>query len=213
VTTVFAIGLTYLLGSIPFGLIVTQWFAGIDVRTVGSGNIGATNVGRTLGFWFFAAVFFLDLLKGYVPTAMATWWIIRQSAESLEPNIHLPVLVGAAAILGHVFSVFLNFRGGKGVATCIGVFAALDPVSTFMGLIAFAAVFGITRIVAVSSLAFVVMFAIRYFWSSANPWGSPQWPLSLFVVLAVIFLGFTHRSNFVRLLAGKENRIGKRRGQ
>src|SRR5206468_457317 len=110
--TLAAMAGAYLLGSIPFGLLIARWFGKVDIRTVGSGNIGATNVGRVLGFKFFVVVFLLDFLKGFLPTF---YWpgLARQATGLRLPD--LPVLVAVAAILGHNYPVFLRFRGGKGV--------------------------------------------------------------------------------------------------
>src|SRR5688572_33501308 len=106
--------IAYLLGSIPFGLIVGK-SKGIDPRKAGSGNIGATNIGRLLGKKFFAIVFTLDLLKGFAPM-FAAGWVLRDAPEDRTKYL-LWLTVGLAAILGHMFSVFLGFKGGKGVAT------------------------------------------------------------------------------------------------
>src|SRR5436309_2543409 len=119
------IPIAYLLGAIPFGLIVGRMH-GIDVRTAGSGNIGATNVGRLLGKKFFFLVFFLDLLKSFVPMLIASLIVHRLDAAPRDRTTYLLwLLVGFAAVVGHMFSVFLGFRGGKGVATSAGVMLGL----------------------------------------------------------------------------------------
>src|ERR1700733_14256825 len=129
------IPLAYLVGSIPFGLIVGV-ANGIDPRKAGSGNIGATNVGRLLGKKFFAIVFVLDLLKGFLPM-LAAAFVLR--GEVPDRRIYLLWLaVGFAAILGHMFSVFLGFKGGKGVATSTGVLLGLWPFYTWPGLVTIA---------------------------------------------------------------------------
>ena len=107
----------YLVGSIPFGYLVYYWARGVDIRTVGSGNIGATNVGRQLGFRYFLLVFALDVLKGFVPTLGVPLGI---KSMGIEPAADLPVFVALASILGHNFSGYLHFQGGKGVATSLG---------------------------------------------------------------------------------------------
>src|SRR5688500_3543146 len=125
------IPIAYVLGSIPFGLIVGK-SKGVDPRTAGSGNIGATNVGRLLGKRFFLLVFLLDLLKGMLPM-LAAKWILRDAPE--EPKTYLLwLLVGFTAILGHMFSLFLGFKGGKGVATSSGVVLGLFPYFTIPGV-------------------------------------------------------------------------------
>src|SRR3712207_4017573 len=129
----------YLLGSVPFGLIVGR-AKGVDPRTSGSGNIGATNVGRLLGGKFFALVFVLDLLKGLLPM-IAAGLVLGFRAEDRTGYL-LWLLVGFAAILGHMFSAFLKFKGGKGVATSAGVMLGLWPYFTLPGLVG-AAVWGV----------------------------------------------------------------------
>ena len=126
----------YLVGSIPFGLMVGK-FKGVDPRTAGSGNIGATNVGRLLGKKFFAMVFLLDLLKGLLPM-IAAGRVLQGTAPDAKVYL-LWLLVGFAAIVGHMFSLFLGFKGGKGVATSAGVILGLFPYFTIPGVIALAA--------------------------------------------------------------------------
>src|ERR1700691_6261496 len=123
----------YVVGSIPFGLIVGK-AKGIDPRTSGSGNIGATNLGRLLGARYFALVFTLDLLKGALPS-LAAGAVISFRIEDRQSCL-LWIAVAAAAVLGHVFSLFLKLKGGKGVATTAGVFLGIYPYFTFAGLIA-----------------------------------------------------------------------------
>ena len=127
------IPVAYLLGSIPFGLIVGK-SKGVDPRKAGSGNIGATNVGRLLGKKFFAIVFVLDLLKGLLPM-LAAAYVLRGMDEGSRKYL-LWLAVGFAAIAGHMFSLFLGFKGGKGVATSSGVVLGLFPYFTVPGLVA-----------------------------------------------------------------------------
>jgi len=116
----------YFVGSVPFGLIVGL-SRGVDVRTAGSGNIGATNVGRLLGKQFFFLVFFLDMLKSLVPMAIASWIVSRIPEADRDWTLYLLwLLVGFAAVIGHMFSAFLGFKGGKGVATSAGVVAGVS---------------------------------------------------------------------------------------
>src|SRR3954471_22434058 len=131
------IPIAYILGAIPFGLIIGK-SRGIDPRKSGSGNIGATNVGRLLGGKFFALVFTLDVLKGLLPMLSAAWVVRHYFANPNALVYLLWLLVGFAAILGHMFSCFINFKGGKGVATSTGVVLGLFPYYTFAGLIAMA---------------------------------------------------------------------------
>src|SRR4051794_39210345 len=120
------IPISYVLGSIPFGLLVGL-SKGVDPRTAGSGNIGATNVGRLLGGRYFAIVFALDFLKGLIPTLAASWVVHRHGAEQGTMIYALWLAIGFATILGHMFSIFLAFKGGKGVATSTGVMLGVFP--------------------------------------------------------------------------------------
>ncbi|GEO97930.1 glycerol-3-phosphate 1-O-acyltransferase PlsY [Methylobacterium haplocladii] len=184
--------LGYLFGSIPFGLILTK-FAGLgDVRAIGSGNIGATNVLRTGRKGLAAATLLLDALKGTVPVLIAGLW---GEAPALA--------AGFGAFLGHLFPVWLGFKGGKGVATFLGVLLALSPLA----LLAFAAIWlGLAFALKYSSLAALVASAATplVLWAS----GHPRVAL-LFLVLAVL-LWWKHAPNIRRLIAGTEGRIGQK---
>jgi glycerol-3-phosphate acyltransferase PlsY len=135
----------YLLGAIPFGLILAKTFAGLDVRQSGSGNIGATNVARSAGKGLGILTLVLDAAKGAAPVLLA------------GPVLHLPLEIGAgaglAAIVGHIFPVYLRFRGGKGVATGLGLFLAIAPLPTAIALGVFLVLFAIFRVVSIGSLA------------------------------------------------------------
>lgn len=207
------IPVSYLLGSIPFGLLVGLW-RGVDVRKAGSGNIGATNVGRLLGGRFFFLVFFLDLLKGMLPM-LAAAALLR--GKNLEPGTYLLWLaIGGAAICGHLFSLFLSFKGGKGVATSAGVALGLFPFYTFPALIAISMwllLLKLTRYISLASMAAAVVFPIAYITIGLlqrPPWPilGRQWPLLIFAVLIALMIVFKHRSNLTRLRAGTEPRFG-----
>lgn len=206
----------YLLGSVPFGLIVAR-SRGIDPRKAGSGNIGATNVGRLLGGKFFAIVFTLDLFKSLLPMIVAGLVLRRFIGDphSYQPvDYGLWLLVGFAAIAGHMFSVFLGFKGGKGVATSTGVILGLVPYYTLPGLIAvlsFLVLFKTTRYVSVSSMAGSVIFVLAYLGVGLGlrwPVFGSQWPLLAFAVLMAALIVYKHRGNLARLRAGTENRFG-----
>jgi glycerol-3-phosphate acyltransferase PlsY len=177
---------------------------GIDIRTVGSGNVGATNAGRVLGHKGFLTVFTLDLLKGYLPTALLPLGAARL-AEHPIPG--LPVLVAALAILGHNFPVFLGFRGGKGVATSLGAMVALDPIASLAAVIAFALTLTASRMVSLSSLVGTVIFAGVYFARVGDPWSPEHIVMSLAVLALGTLLIWRHRANVVRIARGSEPRI------
>ena len=200
----------YVLGSVPFGLIVGK-SKGVDPRTAGSGNIGATNVGRLLGKRFFLLVFLLDLLKGMLPMLAATW-ILRAAPE--EPNKFLLwLLVGFTAILGHMFSLFLGFKGGKGVATSSGVVLGLFPYYTVPGLLCLAlwfVTFKASRYVSLASIVAALAFPVLYAGIGlARGWPvvGGQWPLLAFAVLMALMIVWKHRSNIARLRSGTEHRF------
>ena len=206
----------YLLGSVPFGLLVART-RGIDPRTAGSGNIGATNVGRLLGGRFFAIVFTLDLLKGLIPTlsAAAVLTAFRGGHRVYDPVDYLLwLLVGFAAILGHMFSVFLKFKGGKGVATSSGVMLGLFPYYTVpgaVGAIVWLIVFKLTRYVSLASMLGAISFVLAYLGIGlAAQWDvfGRQWPLLVFALLVAGLIIYKHRGNLARLRAGTEHRVG-----
>jgi acyl phosphate:glycerol-3-phosphate acyltransferase len=203
--------IAYLLGSIPFGLIVGK-SKGVDPRKAGSGNIGATNVGRLLGKKFFAIVFILDLLKGLLPM-LAAAYLLRGVEESSRKYL-LWLAVGFAAIAGHMFSVFLRFKGGKGVATSTGVLLGLWPYYTLPGLVGAAVwilAFKVWRYVSLASILGSVAFAVAYVVIGlALGWDvlGTQFPLLVFAFLMAGLIVFKHRSNIARLRAGTELRAG-----
>ena len=208
--------IAYVLGSVPFGLIVGL-AKGIDPRKAGSGNIGATNIGRLLGGRFFAIVFTLDFLKGLLPTLAASW-MVHRSENALVWSIYLLWLaVGFAAILGHMFSLFLGFKGGKGVATSTGVLLGIFPDYT-LAAIAVVAVWGVfftaSRTVSLASIAGAVAFPILYVAVSllrGQPVLGERWPLLAFCVLVALMVVWKHRANIARLRAGTEPKtVGSR---
>ncbi len=186
--------LGYLLGSIPFGLLLTRWAGLGDIRAIGSGNIGATNVLRTGNKRLAAAVLVLDALKGFAPVMIA---------GSYGPLAGVAATLGA--VLGHMFTPWLSFKGGKGVATTIGVMWGLSwmlGVAICLLWLLFAAVFRY------SSLAALISVAL----SSALSWFLLDWRAALIVTLMVPLLFLRHHENIRRLLAGTESKIGQRAG-
>lgn len=181
----------YLIGSIPTGLILGK-ACGIDVRTEGSGNIGATNLYRTVGRKVGVMTLVGDCLKGYLP-------VIAVKYSALPPDY--AVWVALAAFCGHVFSVFLKFKGGKGVATALGVFMALAPLALVAAVIIFAALMLLWRYVSLGSIcaAATMPIAVLLLGGSNILTGA-----TLVIALIVIF---RHRENIQRLLAGTENRF------
>jgi acyl phosphate:glycerol-3-phosphate acyltransferase len=187
----------YLLGSIPFSYLVARAFGVTDVRTVGSGNVGATNVMRSAGKGPGIAALVLDALKGALATG---------AASGLFPGSEwLPALAAVAAVLGHVFPVWLGFRGGKGVATGAGAFLPLAPVATGTAAVVFVLVLLLGRYVSLGSMASAAALAAVAFLS-----GSPR-PVAICAAAVALLVIVKHKANIERLLAGTENRLGTRR--
>ena len=214
------IPLAYLAGSIPFGLIVGL-SKGIDPRKSGSGNIGATNVSRVLGGKkYFFIVFFLDLFKSLILMAIASALVLRVPAAQRDEHVYIHwLLVGFAAVLGHMFSVFLRFKGGKGVATSAGVMLGLFPYFTWPGIVSivvFLIVFYLWRYISLASMMGACVFPIAYIaigLSRGWPVFGYQLPLLVFACIIAILIVFKHRTNIARLRAGTENRFTSKPAQ
>jgi glycerol-3-phosphate acyltransferase PlsY len=204
--------IAYLMGSVPFGLIVGL-AKGVDPRKAGSGNIGATNVGRLLGGRYFGLVFTLDFLKGLVPSLAASW-VVHYYKDPASASVYLLWLgVGFATIVGHMFSVFLKFRGGKGVATSAGVMVGIFPDYTLAAVVVLAVwgvSFATSRIISLSSiigaLAFPVVYVAIALIRGQSVFGE-RWPMLAFAVLVAVMVVVKHRSNIARLRAGTEARF------
>src|SRR5579871_3652503 len=194
----------YGIGAIPFGYLIAR-SRGVDILRQGSGNIGATNVGRVLGPAFGMLVFGLDFAKGMVPVAAASWMETHIDAEL--PAHSLQVTAGLAAFLGHLFPFYLRFRGGKGVATGAGVVAVLLPIPAMAALLTWVAVLCLTRYVSLASLAAVSILCAVRCTLSAEPFAADQRTLTLFFFVAAGLVVIRHRANILRLLQGTENRI------
>jgi len=188
---------SYLLGAIPFGRVIGARVARIDVRQGGSGNIGATNVARQVGLKWGVVTLVLDALKGAIPVVVAG--VLTEGARGL------PEACGLAAILGHQFSVFLGFGGGKGVATALGVFAALQPLVCVGSIIVFLAV--------VAFFDYVSLGSIAAAWSIPLLTGVMGSPLERVVVglIAAALITVRHRENIERLIKGNETHWKKRK--
>ncbi|MGC8666545.1 MAG: glycerol-3-phosphate 1-O-acyltransferase PlsY [Chthonomonadales bacterium] len=194
-----AVVLGYLLGSLPFGLYIAKWWKGIDVREHGSGNIGATNVYRVVGAPAGVLVFILDVGKGLAPPA---------AASALGLSAVWQVAAGMAAILGHNFSPFLGFKGGKGVSTSLGVLLGVAWPVGITAWILWAVVVATTRYVSLGSILAAASLAPLSAWYF--PLHTPDnLARFAFCFAAGLFSIVKHRSNIVRLLHGTENRIGR----
>ncbi|MBI1323959.1 glycerol-3-phosphate 1-O-acyltransferase PlsY [bacterium] len=202
----------YFVGSIPFGWLTARTLGGIDIRQHGSGNIGATNVGRVMGLKYFFLVFLLDMLKGFLPTLGISSNVGKIPFESLTPlAAHGPILVAAAAIVGHNFPVYLKFKGGKGVATSLGAVLALDPPSAGFALFVFVVIVGLTRWVSAASLAATTAFLMSHFASTEEPFGRFEWGTSSLMIGLWAMMIWRHRANLKRIVNGTEPKVGRKK--
>jgi acyl phosphate:glycerol-3-phosphate acyltransferase len=185
----------YVIGGIPWALLIGKWVKGVDLRTIGSGNLGATNVARNVGGGWAVAVFFLDFAKGALPVAVAT----------LAPLANQDALMMAAAlgaVLGHVYSPYIRFRGGKGIAVTAGAAAVANPLCLIVGTVIFFAVGLSTRRVSLGSLTIGLAYPplTWYFY--------PERPVNLaFAFAACALVVWSHRANIGRLVRGEEPKV------
>ena len=203
----------YLLGSIPFGFLVAKAKC-VDIRSVGSGNIGATNAMRVLGKPAGILVLLLDALKGYAACAFISPltynFLFAPGLEGVVPieiQMRFKVLAGVCAVLGHNYTCWLKFKGGKGIATSAGVYLALAPWAVLVALIVFILAVLLTRYVSIGSIAAAIALPVTVWILS---------PQNLFLGIVTTALGalavYKHKSNIQRLMAGTENRLGQKPG-
>jgi glycerol-3-phosphate acyltransferase PlsY len=194
----------WLIGSIPFSLLVARYGGGIDLRRHGSGNVGATNVARLLGPRWGTLALLLDAAKGAAPTLLLPW-IFPSNTTSLANE---QVLCGVAAVLGHMFPPWLNFRGGKGVATALGVVTVIAPAATGCAFLIFVLTFATSRIVSLSSILAAIGFAVAEFLIQGRAiWTPHAWGLGVFAIAVPLLILLRHRANMVRLWQGQEPRL------
>lgn len=189
--------LAYFSGSIPSGVWIGKTFKGIDIRTVGSKNSGATNAYRNLGAVYGIMTLVIDALKGYLPLLIAS---------KMEVSEKYIVVIGLIAILGHSFSCFLNFKGGKGVATSLGVFLFLAPKAIGIATLGFLIVVFFTRYVSLSSITAAIILPIMTIILPAKV-GVDKFTLSILSIFIGIFVIYKHKTNITRLLNGTESKI------
>lgn len=204
VLNIIIVGLiAYLFGSFPTAIIAGKLLKKIDIREHGSGNAGATNVLRILGWKAALVVLLIDMFKGFVPVFWLTALIVGQG----DTTIYFQILAAFAAISGHIWTIFAGFRGGKGVGTAAGVFLGLAPVALTIALLAFLIVVALTRYVSLGSLLAALVFILteliqKFIFKIAVP------DVLLYVsALVVALIWFAHRANIKRLLAGNESKI------
>jgi glycerol-3-phosphate acyltransferase PlsY len=206
----------FLLGSIPFGFLLVRIFRKRDIRKYGSGNIGATNVARSGAKGLAIVTLLLDGLKGYAAVGFAHWYLLRTTVEGssgyyatyekLTPEmvVTLTALAGLCAILGHMFTPWLGFEGGKGVATAAGAFAGLAPRAVLVSLVVFLIVVAITRYVSLGSILGALAFPVACWWMI--PIMRDPFTMPLIVITALLII-WRHRANLQRIRAGTESRL------
>jgi len=189
---IFIVLFGYLLGSVPFGLILTKLFSQVDPRKKGSGNIGATNIFRTAGRTLGILTLICDVLKGFLPIWIATYWNLSD---------YWIAAAGLSPFLGHLFPIFLGFKGGKGVATALGAYLAVSPVAVGIELLLFVILIWRWRFVSLGSIccAMTMPILIAFFRSSSRAY------FILSVIIGFLIL-FRHQPNITRLLQGTENK-------
>jgi glycerol-3-phosphate acyltransferase PlsY len=196
--SIFFILAAYFLGSVPFGLIAGFKVKGLDIREHGSKNIGATNVFRVVGKKWGVTVLLLDVLKGYAACVLPAFF-----GQSLALPFQL--VLGISAILGHSFPVWFKFKGGKGVATSLGVFLAIVWMPTLITFGLWILCFAITRIISISSIFAAMIFPFMILWRYG---GTPGLPILLPISIALaVFIFYTHRANIQRLRQGTEKKL------
>ncbi|MBI3097570.1 MAG: glycerol-3-phosphate 1-O-acyltransferase PlsY [Planctomycetes bacterium] len=217
VTVILALAGGYLIGSIPFGMLA-GWCRGVDVQLAGSGNIGATNVGRLLGRPWGFAVFALDFLKGFAP---ATWAAAVLSAALPEGALNgevagvavdqaVPLAGGVGAVFGHVFPVYLRFRGGKGVATGAGACLAITLWPTVCGLVVWGLVLGLTRYMSLASIGGAVALPVAHALRPGAHWPEDG-PVEAVLILLAMVVAIRHRGNVGRIVKRTEPKVGSKR--
>ena len=207
--TVYAVAIVvaYLIGSIPFGFIVGK-MRGVDVRTVGSKNIGATNVFRTVGKKWGLLAFACDFLKGFVPTLAAQLYAASVGDKSLAG--YLPLVVGVTCVVGHMFTCFMKFKGGKGIATGFGMLVALLPLLVLVAFALFFVVVCTFHYISLGSICAAAFLLVAVWFpcgALSNPQGYHNLPQCIMVAVVGLFAIWKHRANISRLLSGTENRF------
>ena len=198
---IFVVGLvSYLAGAIPFSYIAGRVFGRIDLRREGSGNLGASNTFRLLGGRIALVVLAADVAKGFIPVIVAP----GLASSGVVTREGLMLTAAFFAIIGHMFSVFVSFAGGKGVATTAGAFLALSPWALLATLVVFAGVFAVKRIVSLASVTCAIVFPIAVFILDRAGLAEARWPLVAASVVISLVVLFKHRDNIKRLVRGEE---------
>ena len=194
----------YLVGGIPFGFLIGK-MRGVDVRTVGSKNIGATNVFRTVGKKWGVLAFACDVLKGLIPTLLAKQWAL--DPELPPDGSWFPLVVGVMCVVGHMLTPYMKFRGGKGVATAFGMLLGLAPALVGTAFALFAVVFALSHYISLGSISAAAFLMVAVWFPILGTEGWRNLPQCVLVTLMAAFVIFKHRANIGRLISGTESKI------
>ena len=193
--------LAYLIGSIPTALIISRKYFGIDIRDYGSGNMGATNTFRVLGSKYGTIVMALDILKGMAAVSLYTF--LPHYLDNELDRTNFMIGLGLASVIGHIFPVFAGFKGGKGVATLLGMILIVQPVVAVSCVGVFLLVLYLTRYVSLSSILGALMLPVSVLWI----WNEHEIMYRIFALLVAFLVIITHQKNIIKLLRGVENRV------
>ncbi len=194
--------LAYLIGSIPTAVWVSKWVYGIDIREHGSGNAGATNAFRILGTKAGSSVMLVDMMKGFIAVKLS---IFSVYGWRTEPFVNLQIFLGLAAVLGHIFPIWADFRGGKGIATLFGMILSIQPIVAVSLVVVFMLMLFITRYVSLSSITASIAFPVLIlFIFNAH---AQELSYRLFAIATAFLVVLTHHKNIGRLLNGNENKV------
>jgi glycerol-3-phosphate acyltransferase PlsY len=206
--------LSYFVGAIPFGYLLVKARTGKDIRTMGSGNIGATNVARNIGVPWFVPVFVLDFMKGFAPVFWMAPWVAAtwKCPVCPFPGAALQVFCALCALVGHMWPIYLGFRGGKGVATAGGILFALNWMAALVAMGVWVIVFIPFRYVSLGSVVAALLLPVAHWFTAprARPRGENPWVITVFLGLAGLLVIYRHKANLQRLLSGTEKKFGKK---
>jgi acyl phosphate:glycerol-3-phosphate acyltransferase len=193
----------YLIGSIPTALIISKKFFGVDIRDYGSGNMGATNTFRVLGSRYGTIVMILDILKGMVAVGLFNFLPYYLGSENELQRTNFMIGLGLSAVAGHIFPIWANFKGGKGVATLFGMILAIQPVVALSCVGVFLLVLYLTRYVSLSSILASIFLPVCVLWI----WNEHEVLYRVFALIVALLVIFTHQKNIIRILRGVESRV------
>jgi glycerol-3-phosphate acyltransferase PlsY len=193
--------LAYLIGSIPTALLISKKFFGIDIRDYGSGNMGATNAFRVMGPKFGTIIMILDILKGML--AVGLFYFLPYYLTNELDRTNFMMALGLSAVMGHIFPIFANYKGGKGVATLLGMLLAVQPLVALCCVGVFVLVLYLTRYVSLSSILGAIMLPVSVLWI----WNEHELSYRIFALIVAFIVIITHQKNIGRLIRGAENRI------